>query len=208
MFSDVIKALPTNEMRRDAIRAFLIGEIDAKRFRITPLLMETEPFRTLGLEVMDGIVVDSGKPQYGATEILTERPEVKDAPVRLIAIRNDGAGGLAYDPNGHVIVRRTSNVTIPGTSKSKRVVQDVKLGSDVKLSHREARLVLHHHGWPMKDDRSEGNRLGTVVEWEWLKVAVKLPTVTQPEIDLHASIRDAIEAPKNEAPPSKSTRAA
>ena len=202
MFSDVIKALPTDEKRRNAIRAFLMGEIEAKRFHITPVLMEQEPFKTLGLEALDGVVVDSGRPQYGVETILTDLPEIRENPVRLIAIRNDGSGGLAFNPNGNVVVRRVKNIVIPGTTRTKRTTMDEKLGPDAKLSHREARLVLVHYGWPMRDEKSGGNRLGTVVEWEWLQMHVKSPTAQSSEIVLYESIRDALEAQKNEAPKS------
>ena len=59
MFGPNVTEQPTGDKRRDAIRATLIGQIDSRRFYLTPLLMTDEPFRTLGLEALDGVTVDS-----------------------------------------------------------------------------------------------------------------------------------------------------
>jgi hypothetical protein len=191
MFDPTVKNQPTDEKRRNACRTWLMGLIATGKFFITNLLMEDEPFRTLGLECMDGVVVDSGKPTV-AEVVLREDELVTSRPVRLVAIKNDGST-VAYDPNGQIKIRRQFTEVVPGTNHTRKVTKDVPLGKDATLSHLEARKVLVASGWPMKDNRSKGNRRGTVVEWEWLKVEATLPTASKEVIDLHASIRDALE---------------
>ncbi len=204
MFDANVKNQPTAERRRDACRAWIMGELGTGSFYLTNVLMEDEPYRTLGLECLDGIVVDSGKPVI-AEEVLRERCPA----IRLIAISNDGTT-VAYDGKGQIKVRRTRTEVIPGTSHTRKISKDEPIGKDVTLSHSEARRVLVSSGWPMRDHRSKGNHRGTVVEWEWLKVEAQKSTATKEVTDLHASIRDAIEpaAPAAHAASASKTRGA
>ncbi len=200
MFDVNVKNQPTDGRRRDACRTWIMGELGAGKFFLTNVLMEDEPFRTLGLECLDGIVVNSGKPVV-AEEVLRDR-----APqARLIAITNDGIT-VAYDPNGTIKIRRMRTEVVPGTIHTRKLMKNESLGKDVTLSHSDARRVLVASGWPMRDHRSKGNHRGTVVEWEWLKVEVTLPTATRGVIDLHASIRDALEPVAPAAPAPHATK--
>lgn len=201
MFGPQIREQPTDDKRRNEIRALLIGEIRSGRFFLTPILMEDEPFRTLGLEVLDGVVVESGRPQYGAAPALAaDLP-----PTRLITIMHQ-AGAPAYDPKGLITVRRVRQEVVPGTSITRAVKFDEPHGHDATLTHKDARAVLVARGWPIRDHKSRGNVLGTVVEWAWLQAEAKLPTAT---IELRAlcdNIRQAIEPAPTASPAQPKTR--
>jgi hypothetical protein len=203
-----IRAIQNNEKMRNATRIALLARIQAKTLLFSSILsrkVTDEPYRTICLELLDGVQPVAGHPTYGTLpNLMIDLP-----PIRLVAIRYqpDTQQFLAH-PKGNVIAKRTKDVVMPGTDIITRVKVDAKLGPVATLSALEGRHCLQREGWPMAMQRSQGNRPGSIVEWEWLKADANRSVAPEASIQLYASCLDAFPELAEVVPPAPTTHRA
>jgi len=185
----------TEEKRRDAIAVMVDTALQRGDFTYTEALLLPEPFRSHVFEHLDGVRLQGGVPQYGAAQVY-EMP-----PVRLLAV----------NPRHDIQYSEWHQTRIPGTQQqAPREKRIVKLGSDATVrdmpGERLPRRILRQHGWPNRNVASNGNNIGTVVEWRWLELAVNSPDATDEIRELHAALKARIDAKDGTADTKPTTR--
>jgi hypothetical protein len=155
MFSHETLTASTNQARLEGVRAELRALAMNGELFITDLLMQVEPFKTLGCASIDGHVFNGGAPS------VDESMKIPVPEVRLLSF---GDRPMTYK---RPITRR-----IPGTNQFyPQEWEIVNVGDDATLPHAIARNIMFKHGFPNRNARRRsGERLqGTVVEVAWLE---------------------------------------
>ncbi len=185
MFSAGLLSLPNASQQREAVRVELLEQINSGTFTYTELLSSKEPFRTMALEILDGVTVNQSIPTYGGGSVQTWGNKT----FRLVHV----------DPTGRIKVPTMKDVRVPGAMSTKQEKHWEDLGNIADVNDyphdRQARYVLRTKGWPVLQTVTNGNSVGTVVEWEWLVQEAARGAAARPDcVELHASIAKRIEA--------------
>lgn len=191
---DAAKNAKNARERRELIKDELHTLMAGGRLFITEILLLDEPWRTLALEVADGVVVGAGGvPQYNGD------PAFDFGQIRLILV----------DEGGEITEDVIKDERIPGTTKFQRVDRTLRHGADATLPHIRARRILRWNGWPIQNLYTNGRVLGGVVEWAWLEHKAQEPDTDQDTRDLYARLKARLErAASSTAPTPKSKSAA
>lgn len=185
MFNPGIAATPSSSKQRDAVRAAIHEAIANGTFTYTELLASQEPFRTFGLEVLDGVTVTGSKPTYGGEGL----QDWGGQPFRLCHV----------EENGVIRLPVMKAVRVPGSFAIKNEKHWESAGNIADVydhpHNRQARYLLQTKGWPVRQTVSSGNAIGSIVEWEWLVQEAARGEQARPGcIELHDRIAKRIEA--------------
>ncbi len=156
---------PTAARQRQRVDAEMAAALETKSFTYTELLCADEPVRTMGLEYLDGLISNSGRPESTGQVIHFE-------PVRLVQI--DGK------PIKFV---GTVHTRVPGTGRTNAETVRKELPADSFVPDlfpdRLARRLLVTQGWPVLQSREGSGLVGQVVEYRWLQKAAAAPDATE-----------------------------
>lgn len=153
MFPESITKIVSAEKRRTALREAINGLAQKGDFKLTEFLCEEkEPIRTDVQMVIDGHRLN------GSSPAVDESMKIPLPSVRLMTIREADTIKVK-----RVVARRAL-----GTDIIKETREYVPLGNDVELDHATARDVLATKGYPVRNVRSDGAKVGTVIEVAWL----------------------------------------
>ena len=185
MFSVGILSLATQGAQREAVKAELSEAIRNATFTYTELLSAKEPLRTMALEILDGVTVNQSIPTYGGGAVETW----DNRPFRLVHV----------DPNGRIKAPIMKDVRIPGARSTKQEKHWEDLGNIADVfdypHDRRARYLLRTKGWPVMQTITNGNAVGTIVEWEWLVQEAALGASARPGcVELYDDVAKRIEA--------------
>jgi hypothetical protein len=139
----------------EKIEVLLAGKIADDTFRVTELLIAKEPERTEALMLIDGIALQDGSHVPVSMGTTHEMPDVT-----LVYVGKDD-GQITH---GKIVKKR-----VLGSDRVKQVKEVRKLGKVATVSHAIARDILDLFGMPVLDIKTNGNREGTVAEWQWLQ---------------------------------------
>lgn len=188
MFDPGILADNASDRQRSAVNDVMRKALDNDTFTYTELLSEKEPLRTYGLEFLDGVKVqDNGIPIYGIVKV----EHWHEQGGRHLLVHLDPKGTIKY------MVRE--EVRVPGINKIRpeNVMKDfgnIALFTDA-LGDRVARNILFLHGYPVRQNVTEGNMIGTVVEWKWLEKEAALGAgAAHGILELHAEMKHRVAA--------------
>lgn len=187
MFSTRVTNETSQDKRITFAREELVDFLNDGRLYLTPMFMLDEPWRTVAFQALDGHRLNNSVPQPGS-----------DLPIELKPIRI-----VSVERSGTVELKKNVLERIPGTNKNRLVVKRVKLGNDVTVSPNDARWILRKHGWPIQQHRSNGARIGTVVEVEWLRHEASLPDALDDVRALWAEVSARIGEPEPKPIPQK-----
>jgi len=185
MFSTGLLSIPTQSKQRDQVRVELLAAINSGTFTYTELLSSQEPFRTMALEILDGVTGNQSIPTYGGGSVQTWG----NKPFRLVHV----------DPNGRIKVPGMKDVRVPGASSTRQEKHWEDLGNIADVydypHDRQARYLLQTKGWPVRQTITNGNTVGSIVEWEWLVQEAARGSAARPDcVELHAEIAKRIDA--------------
>jgi len=172
---DKAKSEDVAHKRVAAVQAEVDAAIEKGEFFITRVMSEPEPFRSYAFHVVEGIELENSVPRRNG-----HPRDVAD--VRIVAI----PGTMAT-----VVHKQWARSRVVGTDKFTEGWKRVDSGKDVTLRHRDARNVLHQSGWPLVQNASNGNRMGTVIEYEWLKWEAARPDASDDVRDMWKSVQAA-----------------
>lgn len=173
MFDPSIIVNSSSSDQRRAVASAVRAAVASDEFTYTELLSAREPMRTMGLECLDGIIVDGGnRPGPGG-----EVENWEGRRIRLVHI----------EPEGRIKYPVMQDVRVAGTHQVKRekVMKDfgnIADMTDIGPTERLARNVIYQRGYPVKQNKSNGSREGDVVEWRWLEKEAALGAAAAPGI--------------------------
>lgn len=166
------KLQATNSKRTEAVKAESAELLDKGELFITRIFGEDEPYRSACFHALDGIEMENTVPRPIGTPMSLP-------PVRLVVIPGT-IGTIKY--------KRWARKRIPGTIKVTEGWETVDAGVDATLSHKDARYVIRMSGWPTVQNASNGNRMGHVVEYDWLAWEAKRPDASPEVLELWAAV--------------------
>ncbi len=188
MFSEAVTKIVSAEKRRAALREAVAGMAQKGEFKLTEFLCEEkEPVRTDVQMVIDGHRLN------GSSPTVDESMKIPLPTVRLMTIR----------PADNIKVKRVVARRVMGTDIIKETREYVDLGNDVELDHQTARDVLATRGFPVRQVRTNGSKIGTVVEVDWILREVARDDC-HPEVkELYQQLQSRIEKSNTKKPTGK-----
>lgn len=158
------------------VRAQVEEDHAAGRLYFTTLLATAEPFRTMGLLRVDGMISVAGGVQTRQGEALNV------PPVRIIhtaEVPREAPKDRVL--RAKVLIKRR----IPGTDIITYGWEWETFGTDAALPWKTALQILRRVGWPSLQRSTKGRVHGSAVEWEWLCDEAAKPGAMPELVDLH-----------------------
>lgn len=165
--------------RIEAVNAEVASANDKGELFVTRLMSEPEPYRSFAFHCLEGIELENTVPRRNGHPM-----DVAD--VRLVAVPGTNATVR------HKVWKRSR---IAGTDKTIEGWSWIDNGKDATLKHKDARMVVKQCGWPYVQNASNGNRMGTVIEFDWLKWEAARPDASEDIVTMWKSVQAAYMKP-------------